>query len=72
LISLSRTFYRDGFADQDSLESEFSGVREGQSTYRVRCQKRVEQPPMQREGRLTGRDTMRYLAFIIAVQMYFH
>jgi hypothetical protein len=57
--------------DEDSLEAEFSGDREGQSTYRVRCQKCVDQPPMQREGRLTGRDTMRCLAFIIAMQMYF-
>jgi hypothetical protein len=57
--------------DQDSLEAEFSGDREGQSTYRVRCQKCVDQPPMQREDRLTGRDTMRCLAFIIAMQMYF-
>jgi hypothetical protein len=26
---------------------------------------------MQSEGRLTGRDTMRYLAFIISMRMYF-
>jgi hypothetical protein len=56
--------------NEDSLASEFSGDREGQTTYRVRCQKCVDQPPMHTEYRIPGHDTMRFLAFIIAMQMY--
>ncbi|MGV3485151.1 MAG: hypothetical protein ACO1RT_12100 [Planctomycetaceae bacterium] len=44
--------------------------REGKTTCRVRCQKCVDQPPMHTEYRIAGHDTMRFLAFIIAVQMY--
>jgi|GEM_PF-2799831 len=57
--------------DQDSIESEFSGDREGQTTYRVRCQKCVDKPPMHTEFRIAGHDTMRFLSFIVAMQMYY-
>lgn len=56
--------------ESDSLESEFSGDREGKTTYCVRCQKCVDQPPMHTEYRIPGHDTMRFLTFIIAMQMY--
>ena len=41
-----------------------AGDREGQTTYRVRCQKCVDQPPIQREFHLRGRETRRNLPFI--------
>jgi len=54
----------------DSIEQEFEGTREGQTTYRVRCQKCADEPPMQTEFRLSGSQTMRVLSFIVLMQTY--
>jgi len=57
--------------DQDSLEAEFSGDREGQATYRVRCQKCTDQPPMLLECHLSGSETTPCLSYIMLLAMFF-
>lgn len=45
-------------ADADSIEAKFCGEREGQTIHRARCLACKDQPPMQRECPLPGRDTI--------------